>query len=104
MFAFSILDKNLGKIFIARDFFGEKPLYYSKMNQGLVWGSELKSLMLNLDSKPKINKEALSIYFQLTYIPAPHTIYEGVQKLLPNHYLEVNIDTLHISENVMLHV
>ena len=101
MFAFSILDKKLGKIFIARDFFGEKPLYYSKMNQGLVWGSELKSLMLNFSSKPKINKEALSIYFQLTYIPAPHTIYEGVQKLLPDHYLEIDIDTLNISENVI---
>ena len=101
MFAFSILDKKLGKIFIARDFFGEKPLYYSKMNQGLVWGSELKSLILNFDSKPKINKEALSIYFQLTYIPAPYTIYEGVQKLLPDHYLEVDIDTLEISENVI---
>ena len=101
MFAFSILDEKLGKIFIARDFFGEKPLYYSKMDQGLVWGSELKSLILNFDSKPKINKEALSIYFQLTYIPAPYTIYEGVQKLLPDHYLEVDIDTLEISENVI---
>lgn len=102
MFGFSILDKKLGKIFIARDFFGEKPLYYSKTNTGLVWGSELKSLMLSFETKPKINKEALSLYFQLTYIPAPYTIYEGVQKLLPNHYLEFDIETLDSSENVIL--
>ena len=88
MFAFSILDKNIGKVFIARDFFGEKPLYYSKQMERIIWGSELKSLMLNFESKPKINKEALSLYFQLTYIPAPYSIYDGVKKLLPNHYLE----------------
>jgi asparagine synthase (glutamine-hydrolysing) len=99
MFAFSILDKNIGKVFIARDFFGEKPLYYSKQMDRIIWGSELKSLMLNFESKPKINKEALSLYFQLTYIPAPYSIYDGVKKLLPNHYLEVDIDTLDIIEN-----
>ena len=99
MFAFSILDKNIGKVFIARDFFGEKPLYYSKQMERIIWGSELKSLMLNFQSKPKINKEALSLYFQLSYIPAPYSIYDGVKKLLPNHYLELDIDTLDIIEN-----
>ena len=98
MFAFSILDKNIGKVFIARDFFGEKPLYYSKQVDRIIWGSELKSLMLNFESKPKINKKALSLYFQLTYIPAPYSIYDGVKKLLPNHYLEVDINTLEILE------
>ena len=99
MFAFSILDKNIGKVFIARDFFGEKPLYYSQQLDSIIWGSELKSLMINLKTKPKINKEALSLYFQLTYIPAPYSIYDGVNKLLPNHYLEIDINTLSIKEN-----
>jgi len=98
MFAFSILDKNIGKVFLARDFFGEKPLYYSKQIDRIIWGSELKSLMLNFESKPTINKEALSLYFQLTYIPAPYSIYDGVKKLLPNHYLEVDLNTLEIIE------
>ena len=44
MFAFSIFDRTKDKIFIARDFFGEKPLYYSNTNDGLVWASELKSI------------------------------------------------------------
>lgn len=99
MFAFSILDKNIGKVFIARDFFGEKPLYYSEQVDSIIWGSELKSLMINLKTKPTINKEALSLYFQLTYIPAPYSIYDGVNKLLPNHYLEIDINTLSIKEN-----
>jgi asparagine synthase (glutamine-hydrolysing) len=99
MFAFSILDKTKGKIFIARDFFGEKPLYYSKTAEFFIWGSELKSLMLNYEEKPPICKSALSLYFQLTYIPAPHTIYEGIYKLLPNHYLEIDIKTLNYKVN-----
>ena len=99
MFAFSILDKNIGKVFIARDFFGEKPLYYSQQMDRIIWGSELKSLMLDFETKPTINKKALSLYFQLTYIPAPYSIYEGVKKLLPNHYLELDINTLEILEN-----
>lgn len=94
MFAFSVLDKSKSKIFIARDFFGEKPLYYSKTTESFLWGSELKSLILNYNEKPPICKSALSLYFQLTYIPAPHTIYEGIYKLLPNHYLEIDIETL----------
>lgn len=99
MFAFSILDKIKGKIFSARDFFGEKPLYYSKTSDSFLWGSELKSLMLNYEEKPPICKSALSLYFQLTYIPAPHTIYEGIYKLLPNHYLEIDIETLDYKVN-----
>jgi asparagine synthase (glutamine-hydrolysing) len=99
MFAFSILDKTKGKIFIARDFFGEKPLYYSKISKSFLWGSELKSLMLNYKEKPPICTNALSLYFQLTYIPAPHTIYDGIYKLLPNHYLEIDVETLDYKVN-----
>lgn len=88
MFAFSIYDKNLNKIFIARDFFGEKPLYYTLNKDSFYWCSELKSMMKVLPYKPKISKQGLNLYFQLTYIPAPYTIYESVLKLEANHYLE----------------
>lgn len=90
MFAFSIFDKTLGKVFIARDFFGEKPLYYSDINNEFIWASELKSIIGVLENKPKIDSAALSLYFQLTYIPAPYTIYEGIKKLEANHYIELN--------------
>lgn len=88
MFAFSIYDKHLQKIFIARDYFGEKPLYYIQENGHFLWASELKSIMSWKTVKPAISIEGLNLYFQFTYIPAPFTIYEGVSKLEANHYLE----------------
>jgi asparagine synthase (glutamine-hydrolysing) len=90
MFAFSIYDKSIEKVYLARDFFGEKPLYYTQTNDGFIWASELKSIIGTLPTKPEINTTALSIYFQLTYIPAPYTIFEGIHKLEANHYIELN--------------
>ncbi len=90
MFAFSIFDKTLGKVFIARDFFGEKPLYYTHNNNEFLWASELKSIISVLNERPEIDSVGLSLYFQLTYIPAPYTIYEGINKLEANHYIELN--------------
>lgn len=93
MFAFSILDKTVNKVLIARDFFGEKPLYYSANDKGLIWCSELKSLMAVSDEKPVICTTGLNLYLQLTYIPAPYTIYEGVKKLEANHYISYDLST-----------
>lgn len=90
MFAFSIYDKSIGKIYIARDFFGEKPLYYSQTTEGFIWASELKSLVSILPCKPEIDLNSMSLYFQLTYIPSPFTIYKGVHKLKANHFIELN--------------
>jgi asparagine synthase (glutamine-hydrolysing) len=90
MFAFSIYDKTIGKVFIARDFFGEKPLYYTQTTKGFIWASELKSVVAKLQSKPEIDTTSLSLYFQLTYIPAPFTIYKGIKKLEANHYIELD--------------
>jgi asparagine synthase (glutamine-hydrolysing) len=93
MFAFSIYDKRINKIFIVRDYFGEKPIYYFKDQSQFTWSSELKSLVTRFRVKPKININALGIYFQLTYIPAPFTIYENVFKLEANHYIEYDCKT-----------
>lgn len=90
MFAFSIYDDEIGKVIISRDFFGEKPLYYLQTTDSFTWASELKSIIETLSFKPQINTTALSLYFQLTYIPAPFTIYEGIHKLEPNRYIELD--------------
>jgi asparagine synthase (glutamine-hydrolysing) len=92
MFAFSIYDKRINKIFIARDYFGEKPLYYSNIDDSFLWGSELKSIISQTANKPEISKKGMELYFSLTYIPAPYTIYEGVLKLEANKYLEYSIE------------
>ena len=97
MFAFSIYDENLDKVFIARDYFGEKPLYYAQDEKSFSWASELKSIIKNKDQKPAISHEGLNLYFQFTYIPAPFTIYEGIFKLEANHYLEFDCKTGEIS-------
>ena len=97
MFAFSIYDKILNKVFITRDFFGENPLYYTKTNEAFIWSSELKSIIEILPSKPEINSQALNLYFELTYIPAPFSIYQNIHKLEANHYIEFNCNTFEFS-------
>ncbi len=99
MYAFSIYDKTKNKIFIARDFFGEKPLYYKFTEGQLIWASELKSIVSLLNDKPAISQKGLNLLFRLTYIPAPHTIYDGIFKLKSNHYIDFDLD----SEELSLH-
>jgi len=92
MYGFSIYDQNINKLFIARDFFGEKPLYYTNSSNQFLWASELKSIVNVLDEKPKISKKGLNLFLRLTYIPAPYSIYENVSKLEANHYIEYNFE------------
>jgi asparagine synthase (glutamine-hydrolysing) len=89
MFAFSLWDEKQQKLFVVRDRFGEKPLYYTKNNQGFFFASELKALE-GFYEKKNISKTGLNLFFSLTYIPAPYTIYENVFKLEAGHYLEVS--------------
>ncbi|MDF0708332.1 asparagine synthase (glutamine-hydrolyzing) [Flagellimonas okinawensis] len=93
MFAFSIHDRNKNKLFIARDFFGEKPLYYTTLENRFIWASELKSIVNQLGVKPEISPKGLNLFFRLTYVPAPHTIYNGIYKLEANHYIEYDLTT-----------
>jgi len=98
MFAFSILDKRKGEVLIARDRFGEKPLYYLSNENRFAWASELKSLIALDPSLKKISLNSLSLYLTLTYIPAPYTIYEDVLKLEPGHYLKINTTDLTLTK------
>jgi asparagine synthase (glutamine-hydrolysing) len=97
MFAFSVFDKTINKLYIARDFFGEKPLYYVVDGDKFYWGSELKSLRRVLTERPAISIQGLNLYFQLSYIPAPYTIYENVFKLEANHFVEFDCSNFSFS-------
>lgn len=103
MFAFSLFDKKLNKLFIARDFFGEKPLYYYSNGNDLIWASELKSILKVLPQKPEIDVVALNLFLQLTYIPAPYSIFKGIKKLEANHYIEVDCANLAITIRAINH-
>lgn len=103
MFAFSLYDKTLNKLFITRDFFGEKPLYYYSNENELIWASELKSILKVIPNKPEIDVTALNLFLQLTYIPAPYTIFEGIKKLEPNHFIEVDCANLNTTVKEINH-
>ena len=83
MFAFAIYDTEEKIWTFARDRIGEKPFYYSCTNEYFVFGSELKSLLSTGVINKNIDQEALSIFLQLTYIPAPYSIIKNVKKLMP---------------------
>lgn len=92
MFAFAIYDLKEKKWILARDRTGEKPLYYSVNSDRAVFASELKSITNTGLIKKEIDTVALSQYFQLTYIPAPLTIFTAVKKLPPGHFMTITAD------------
>ncbi|WP_045687108.1 asparagine synthase (glutamine-hydrolyzing) [Hymenobacter sp. AT01-02] len=85
-FDFAIYDKEEDSMFLARDRMGEKPLLIYRDEDKLMFASEMKSL-LALGIPRKLDYVSLSHYLQLNYIPGPATIFRGVKKLLPGHYL-----------------
>lgn len=90
MFAFALWDKVQQQLFIARDRIGKKPLYYRYAKQDIAFASELKSLMVLDGFEKKIRVDAVYDFFAYQYVPDPKTIFEGVYKLEPGHYLVLN--------------
>lgn len=94
MFSFALYDKNENKLFISRDRFGEKPLYYGWQNDIFYFASELKSIVANQYFIKEIDKTALNYFFKLSYIPNPYSIYKGINKLTPGTYIEINFNSI----------
>jgi asparagine synthase (glutamine-hydrolysing) len=92
MFAFAIADFRNRKLFLARDHFGIKPLYYRVSKDYLAFGSELRALREVDDVVPQGSLWAIELYLRYQYIPTPHTIYHNVYKLPPASYLLVDFD------------
>jgi asparagine synthase (glutamine-hydrolysing) len=91
MFALALWDINKKELTLARDRFGEKPLYYGWQNQTFFFSSELKSIKSNTLFNPEIDKSALYLYLKYAYIPSPKSIYKDIFKLLPGHYITVSL-------------
>lgn len=87
MFAFCIWDARSETLFLARDRFGIKPLFYAYYDGKFVFASEMKAILADPHFKRGVEPEALASYFLFSYIPAPLTIYPEIRKLLPGHYL-----------------
>jgi asparagine synthase (glutamine-hydrolysing) len=90
MFAFALWDHKEQALYLVRDRFGEKPLYYGWQNGTLLFGSELKSLVQHVDFSGKINREALDLFLKYNYIPAPYSIWQGIHKLPAGTFIKIS--------------
>jgi asparagine synthase (glutamine-hydrolysing) len=89
MFAFALWDAATNELHLARDRFGEKPLYYGWVGQSFLFGSELKALRAHPSFVGEVDRDALAVYLSTSCVPAPLTIYENTFKLPPGHVLTV---------------
>ena len=89
MFAFALYDKNKNKVFVARDKFGEKPLYYFIDEEKFAFASELKAFK-NIIPPTGISNMGLNYFLSLSYIPAPFTIYSNILKLPSGSYITID--------------
>jgi asparagine synthase (glutamine-hydrolysing) len=90
MFAFAIWDQERRRLFLARDRLGKKPLYYFQSNGYFVFGSEIKSLLENPFCPRELDESSLYYYLTFAFTPPPYTLFKGICKLPPAHYLLVN--------------
>ena len=94
MFAFGIWDRKKRSLILARDRIGEKPLYFGWQGEGnnkiFIFSSELKALKVHPGFNADLNQDAITLQLRHNCIPAPHSIYKNIYKLLPGHYLQIH--------------
>jgi asparagine synthase (glutamine-hydrolysing) len=94
MFAIALWDSRKRKLILARDRAGEKPLFYYRDANRLLFGSELKAILAGPDVSVHTDNEALFDYFSFGYVPAPKSIYREVRKVQPGHYVVISDSSL----------
>jgi len=87
MFALAIWDSKNQTLYLARDRMGKKPLYYRDTPTQLIFGSEVKALLMHPDCPRELDARNLSKYLAYEYVPAPHCIFKGIHKLPAGHWL-----------------
>ena len=90
MFAFALIDRKQQRLFIGRDRFGEKPLFYYQNDKIFAFASELKSLLQHPQIPRKLNREALLYYLTISFVPDPMTLLEGIQSLPPGNCMTLD--------------
>lgn len=89
MFALALWDRQKRTLTLARDVIGEKPLYYGFVGPNFLFGSELKALTAFPGFRGEIDNEALHLFLRHNYVPTPLSIWKGISKLQPGHFLEI---------------
>jgi asparagine synthase (glutamine-hydrolysing) len=98
MFGLALWDQNRARLILARDRVGKKPLYVRREANRILFASEIKSI-LQVENVPReIDHNALRDYLQLGFVPAPQTMFCGIEKILPGHYLEVERGEIRVGE------
>lgn len=95
MFAIAIFDKSKNEIILSRDKFGEKPLYFSQINNELYFSSEVK-VLLKCTDKVTISNKGLNEYLSNGFVGEGKTVFNSIEKLRPGEYLKYNVDTKEI--------
>lgn len=90
MFAFALWDQDRKQLTLARDRMGEKPLYYGHSDGAFLFGSELKALQAHPSWKGVVCREALGLFTLYGYVPTPWSIYQGINKLPPAHFVVIS--------------
>lgn len=92
MFAIALWDREARVLTLARDRLGEKPLFYGWQNGVLLFGSELKALRVHPAFEGEIDRDALTLFLRHNYVPAPYSIYRGINKLPPGTYWQFSVN------------
>lgn len=98
MFAFAIWNIKTQELFIARDFFGIKPLYYTIVNDELIFASEIKAILEHPKVVKELNEDALANYLTFQYSVPPETLFKGIKVLLPGSYLTFKSGNINITK------
>jgi len=99
MFAFALWDRRKERLILVRDRIGIKPLYYTLLDdKTLVFGSELKSILVHPDVRRTLSTHALDLFLTLEYIPAPFSIFKNIFKLAPGYLLVYENETVDIKK------
>ncbi len=88
MFAIALWTESRKRLLLARDRMGIKPLYFHRRGEDLYFGSELKAILTHPEVERRLNLAGLNLYLSLNYVPCPHTLVEGIEKLPPGYLLE----------------
>ena len=95
MFGLALWSESRKRLVLARDRLGIKPLYICNLDGALAFGSELKALFEHPEIDRTIDLDGLNCYLSLNYVPAPYTLVDGIEKLLPGHWMEWRAGRVH---------
>ena len=96
MFAFALWDSNRRRLFLARDHLGVKPLYYTQIGNRVLFASEIKALLVDPECERTVDLRSLSMLFTLRYVPSPDTMFQGIKKVPPGHWMTIDVSHMEV--------